>query len=63
MDVRWIDAPTAYRALRDGAAIVVPSVPTTLQVGDVVCIGEPWAVAVLLDQVGLLDTILRAVGV
>jgi hypothetical protein len=28
-----------------------------------VCIGFPWAVAVLLDQVGLLDPILRAVGV
>ena len=28
-----------------------------------VCIGFPWAVAVLLDQVGLLDALLRAVGV
>ena len=28
-----------------------------------IAIGFPWAVAVLLDQVGLLDTILRAVGV
>jgi hypothetical protein len=28
-----------------------------------VCIGFPWAVAVLLDQMGLLDPILRAVGV
>jgi hypothetical protein len=43
MNVLWIDAPTAYRALRDGGAIVVPSVPAGLQVGDVVCIGEPWA--------------------
>ena len=43
MIVLWIDAPTACRALRDGAAIVVPSVPPSLQVGDVVAIGEPWA--------------------
>jgi len=26
-------------------------------------IGFPWAVAVLLDQVGLLDALLRGIGV
>ena len=28
-----------------------------------VCIGFPWAVAVLLDQMGLLDALLRGIGV
>ena len=58
MNVLWIAAPTAYRALRDGAAIVVPSVPAGLQVGDVVCIGEPWA----LRQGGVLALDYRHTG-
>jgi hypothetical protein len=28
-----------------------------------VCIGFPWAVLLLLDQLGLLEAMLRAVGV
>ena len=42
--VLFIASPTAYRALRDNASIVVPSVPTTLHAGTIVAIGEPWAV-------------------
>ena len=36
-----------------------------LSLGNVVlvAIGFPWAVAVLLDQVGLLDALLRGIGV
>ena len=28
-----------------------------------VCIGFPWAVLLLLDQIGLLDALLRGIGV
>ena len=36
-----------------------------LSLGNVilVCIGFPWAVLLLLDQVGLLDALLRGIGV
>jgi hypothetical protein len=43
MKVLWIDAPTAYRALRDGGQVMVTNVPTELHTNDVVAIGEPWA--------------------
>ena len=36
-----------------------------LSLGNVVlvCLGFPWAVLLVLDQVGLLEALLRAVGV
>ena len=43
MDVLFVASPTAYRAFRDGAAIMAPSMPLTTHVNDVVAIGEPWA--------------------